>query len=71
MCRVNGTLKVAIGSCSITPVLLPDFDTEKTNSKIIIDTAMEKIFRAGGLEEYKDKYTSLELPKKALEWRGD
>ncbi len=26
---------------------------------------------AGGLEEFKDKYTSLELQKKALEWRGD
>jgi hypothetical protein len=26
---------------------------------------------AGGLREYRDKYTSLELQKKALEWRGD
>ena len=26
---------------------------------------------AGALEFYKDKYTSLELQKKALEWRGD
>lgn len=26
---------------------------------------------AGGLEEYKDQFTSLELQKKALEWRGD
>ena len=25
----------------------------------------------GGLKEYRDKYTSLELQKKALEWRGD
>lgn len=24
---------------------------------------------AGGLKEYKNKYTSLELQKKALEWR--
>jgi len=26
---------------------------------------------AGALEKYRDKYTSLELQKKALEWRGD
>jgi len=26
---------------------------------------------AGGLKEYKDKFTSLELQKKALVWWGD
>ncbi|MBW7897498.1 hypothetical protein B188_23220 [Candidatus Brocadiaceae bacterium B188] len=26
---------------------------------------------AGALEKYRNKYTSLELQKKALEWRGD
>ncbi len=26
---------------------------------------------AGTLKAYRDKYTSLELQKKALEWRGD
>ena len=26
---------------------------------------------AGALREYRDRYTSLELQKKALEWRGD
>lgn len=26
---------------------------------------------AGALEDYRDQYTSLELQKKALEWRGD
>jgi hypothetical protein len=26
---------------------------------------------AGALKEYKDQYTSLELQKKALDWRGD
>jgi len=26
---------------------------------------------AGGLKEYRAQYTSLELQKKALEWRGD
>ena len=25
----------------------------------------------GTLKEYRDQYTSLELQKKALEWRGD
>ena len=26
---------------------------------------------AGSLRDYRDQYTSLELQKKALEWRGD
>ena len=26
---------------------------------------------AGALREYRDQYTSLELQRKALEWRGD
>jgi len=26
---------------------------------------------AGALEDYRGQYTSLELQKKALEWRGD
>jgi len=26
---------------------------------------------AGALKGYRDRYTSLELQKKALEWRGD
>jgi len=26
---------------------------------------------AGGLREFRDQYTALELQKKALEWRGD
>lgn len=26
---------------------------------------------AGGLSEFRDQFTSLELQKKALEWRGD
>jgi len=26
---------------------------------------------AGALKDYRDKYSSLELQKKALEWRGD
>ncbi|HUT52741.1 MAG TPA: DUF2281 domain-containing protein [bacterium] len=30
-----------------------------------------KLTWAGGLREYRDKYTSIELQKKALEWWGD
>jgi len=26
---------------------------------------------AGGLREFREQYTALELQKKALEWRGD
>jgi len=26
---------------------------------------------AGAMKEYRDQYTSLELQKKSLEWRGD
>lgn len=26
---------------------------------------------AGGLRKYRDRYTSLDLQRKALEWRGD
>lgn len=26
---------------------------------------------AGALSDYRDQYTSLELQKKAIEWRGD
>jgi hypothetical protein len=26
---------------------------------------------AGALKDYRDRYTSLELQKKVLEWRGD
>ena len=26
---------------------------------------------AGALRDYRDRYTSLELQRKALEWRGD
>lgn len=30
-----------------------------------------RLSRAGGLRELREKYTSLELQKKALEWWGD
>ena len=37
---------------------------KKTGRKFRLDWA-------GGLKEYKNKFTSLELQKKALEWCGD
>lgn len=37
---------------------------KKTGKKVKLDWA-------GGLKEYKDKYTSLELQRKILEWWGD
>lgn len=37
---------------------------KKTRRKLKLDWA-------GGLKEYRDKYTSLELQKKILEWWGD
>lgn len=30
-----------------------------------------KLDWAGALKDYRDQYTSLELQKKAMEWRGD
>ena len=56
--------------------LPPEFQKEVTD---FLDFLLERTERrerkklkldwAGGLKEYRDKYTSLELQKKALEWR--
>jgi len=53
----------------------------RVNVQIFIDSLMEKQREhpvkplrqdwAGGFSEFKSQYTSLELQKKALEWRGD
>jgi len=43
-----------------------DFLLQKTEKKTGKKLGLEWI---GGLKEYRDKYTSLELQKKALEWR--
>lgn len=43
MCRVNGVLKISVGSCAITPVLLQDFDNSTATSDLIIGTAMKNI----------------------------
>ncbi|MDI6803632.1 MAG: xanthine dehydrogenase family protein subunit M [Bacteroidota bacterium] len=39
----NGTVKIAIGSCNITPVLLPDFDSTNIDLANILTTAMKNI----------------------------
>ena len=43
-----------------------DFLLQKTEKKPGKKLGLEWL---GGLKEYRDKYTSLELQKKALEWR--
>jgi xanthine dehydrogenase FAD-binding subunit len=54
MCRVNGTLKISIGSCAITPVLLPDFDSSNLNNKLVIDTALKSINPIDDIRGSKD-----------------
>lgn len=44
--------------------LLKKRATEKPKKKLRLDWA-------GALRDYRDQYTSLELQKKALEWRGN
>ncbi len=39
----NGKIKIAIGSCNITPVLLPDFDSNNIDMVNILTTAMNSI----------------------------
>ncbi|MDP2209242.1 MAG: xanthine dehydrogenase family protein subunit M [Bacteroidota bacterium] len=39
----NGKIKIAIGSCNITPVLLPDFDSNNIDLANILTTAMNSI----------------------------
>ena len=43
-----------------------DFLLQKTEKKTGKKLGLEWL---GGLKEYRDKYTSLKLQKKALEWR--
>ena len=44
-----------------------DFLLAKKNKKT---SRTLKLNWAGGLKEYKDKFSSLELQKKVMEWRG-
>ncbi|KFD40976.1 hypothetical protein HY02_03295 [Peptococcaceae bacterium SCADC1_2_3] len=58
--------------------LPPDLQDE---ARVFVEFLLEKKARkkerklrqdwAGALRGYRDQYTSLELQKKALEWRGD
>ncbi|MBA7557252.1 hypothetical protein ES705_49997 [subsurface metagenome] len=45
-----------------------DFLLEKKNKK---SSKKLKLNWAGGLKEYKDKFSSIELQKKVMEWWGD
>jgi hypothetical protein len=58
--------------------LPPDFREEVRDFvESLLEKRSKKIGRtlrqywAGGLSDYQDQYTSLELQQKALEWRGD
>lgn len=42
-CSKNGKIKIAIGSCNITPVLLPDFDSNNIDLANILTIAMNSI----------------------------
>jgi hypothetical protein len=44
--------------------LLQETDNGKTNKKLEQNWA-------GALSDYRDQYTSLDLQRKSLEWRGD
>lgn len=55
--------------------LPPDLQTEVRNfAQYLLDTKVKRRSQklrldwAGGLAEYREKYTSLDLQKKALEW---
>lgn len=41
--KTDETIKVAIGSCHVTPVLLPDFSKSNLNINEVIETAMHEI----------------------------
>lgn len=41
----------------------------RSNGKVSNRKKKPKLGWVGGLEEYRDRYTALELEKKALEWR--
>ena len=44
-------------------------DSLLSKKKVVIPKKKPKLDWIGGLEEYRDQYTSLELQKKTLEWR--
>jgi len=48
-----------------------DFARYLLETKVRPKRSKMRLTWAGGLREFRDQFTSLELQKKALEWRGD
>ena len=48
-----------------------DFVDFLINKNVTKNKKKPKLHWIGGLKEYREKYTSLELQKKALEWRRE
>ncbi len=46
-----------------------DFIDSLLTKKVVTPKKKPKLDWIGGLEEYRDQYTALELQKKTLEWR--
>lgn len=55
----NGKIKIAIGSCNITPVLLPDFDCANLDLEKVLTTAMNSIKPIDDLRGSKEYRTHL------------
>lgn len=62
----------------LVKVLPPDLQKEVEDfARFLIEKRLKKQGKrlrqdwTGALRDYRDQYTSLELQKKALEWRGD
>ena len=62
----------------IVQELPPELQQEVADfAQFLLDTRVRRkqtrlrLTWAGGLREFRDKFTSLELQKKALEWWGD
>ena len=63
---------------SVIKELSPELQAEvKDFAEFLLEKSRQKSGRplrqdwSGALREYRDQYTSLDLQKKALEWRGD
>lgn len=58
-CSKNGKVKIAIGSCNITPVLLPDFESTNIDLAKVLTTAMNSIKPIDDLRGSKEYRTHL------------
>jgi hypothetical protein len=69
----------SVSFAELVSQLPPDLQQEVYDfAEFLVNTRVKKPTQkylrldwAGGLKEFRDQYTSLELQKKALEWRGD